>query len=319
MAFNGKDTIPLWLNGKETTTSTTYDVKSPLDSKVLYKASAASVQDAEAAVNAAQEALKSWSKTKPAIRRDVFLRAADIVSKRKDEFFGYDNKETGAVDSMYAFDINTTIEGLKTMAGLVSAVKGDVITAADEGKSAMLLREPYGVILSIAPWNAPYVLGFRSVIGPLAMGNTVVLKGAEASPGCYWAIASALHEAGLPAGCLNTIIHRPQDASEITSSLIANPAIKKINFTGSTNVGSIIASLAGKYLKPTVMELGGKAPTIVCEDADLQQAALGCALGAFLHAGQICMATERVLVNAKIADQFKEIFPKDDRSGLWRA
>jgi acyl-CoA reductase-like NAD-dependent aldehyde dehydrogenase len=114
------------------------------------------------------------------------------------------------------------------------------------------------------------------------------------------------HAAGLPPGCLNTIYHQPSDAAVITSALIAHPAIKKINFTGSTRVGSIIASLGGKYLKPTVLELGGKAPAIICEDADIRQAATQCALGAFLHAGQICMSTERIIVNAKVADKFRE-------------
>jgi acyl-CoA reductase-like NAD-dependent aldehyde dehydrogenase len=114
-----------------------------------------------------------------------------------------------------------------------------------------------------------------------------------------------LNSAGLPAGTLNTIIHRPADASKITTALIANPAIKKINFTGSTTVGSIIASLAGKHLKPTVMELGGKAPSIVCEDADINNAAMQCALGAFLHAGQICMSTERIIVHRNIVEKFK--------------
>ena len=133
----------------------------------------------------------------------------------------------------------------------------------------------------------------------------MILKGPEAAPATYWALASILHNAGLPAGCLNTIYHKPADASKVTTTLIAHPAIKKINFTGSTNVGSIIASMAGKYLKPTVMELGGKAPSIVCEDADIQTAATQCALGAFLHAGQICMATERIIVNEKIIDKFR--------------
>lgn len=134
----------------------------------------------------------------------------------------------------------------------------------------------------------------------------MILKGPEAAPATYWAIAGILHEAGLPAGCLNTIYHRPADAAKVTSALINHPSIKKINFTGSTGVGSIIASLAGKNLKPTVMELGGKAPSIVCDDANIQTAALQCTLGAFIHAGQICMSTERILVHAKIADKFRE-------------
>ena len=138
-------------------------------------------------------------------------------------------------------------------------------------------------------------------------GNTVILKGSESAPATYWALASILHDAGLPPGCLNTIYHRPADAAQITNHLISSPVIGKINFTGSTAVGSKIAALAGKTLKPMVMELGGKASSIVCEDADLQNAAQQCVLGAFLHAGQICMATERILVHNKIERHFAEV------------
>ena len=138
------------------------------------------------------------------------------------------------------------------------------------------------------------------------MGNTVVLKAAEASPACYWLLADVFHSVGLPAGCLNIIYARPQHAPKITTALIASSDVKKINFTGSSAVGSIVAGLAGKHLKPVLMELGGKAPAIVCEDADISLAALNCALGAFLYSGQICMSTERILVNKKIAGAFTE-------------
>ena len=306
MALPFGSTVPLWLEGKEITTSTTYDVIAPATGKILYKSSSASVQDAENAIQSAQVAFESWSQTKPSVRRDVLLRAADILAKRKEQLFTVVNQETGAVASMFDFEFNLSIEACKTTAGLISAVRGSVPTPSENGKSAMVLREPYGVVLSIAPWNAPYILGLRACLGPLAMGNTVILKGSEASPGAYWEIASVLHEAGLPAGCLNTIIHRPQDAALITTAIIASPYIRKITFTGSTNTGAIIASQAAKLLKPTLMELGGKAPTIVCEDADLAQAALGCTLGAFLHSGQICMATERILVREEVAVNFKE-------------
>ena len=141
---------------------------------------------------------------------------------------------------------------------------------------------------------------------PLAAGNTVILKGSELSPACFWIIVDALHQAGLPAGALNTIYHRPgQEAIQVTNILVTHPAVRKINFTGSTAVGSIISSLAGKHLKPCLMELGGKAPAIVCDDADLEKAALGCALGAFLHSGQVCMSTERIIVHEKVAKDFK--------------
>jgi len=157
--------------------------------------------------------------------------------------------------------------------------------------------------------NAPSILGIRACLTPLAAGNTVILKGSEFSPASFWLIASVLHEAGLPAGCLNTVLHRPgEDAVKVTNTLIASPTVRKINFTGSTHVGGIIASLAGKHLKPVLMELGGKAPSIVCEDADLQKAARGCAIGSLLHSGQICMSTERILVHKSIAPKFKEAF-----------
>lgn len=141
---------------------------------------------------------------------------------------------------------------------------------------------------------------------PLATGNTVVLKTSEFSPLVTWAIAEIFHNAGLPAGCLNTLYHRPSDAAEVTTTLIAHPAVRKVNFTGSTAVGSIIASQAGKHLKPCLMELGGKASSIVFNDAEVKNAAVQCALGAFMAAGQICMSTERILVQKDILPQFRE-------------
>ena len=131
--------------------------------------------------------------------------------------------------------------------------------------------------------NAPYILGFRAVAYALATGNTAILKAPEFSPRCFWGIGSVFKEAGLPDGCLNVLAHRTQDAAEITTLLIEHPAVKKINFTGSTHVGSIIAATAGKNLKPVLMELGGKASAIVLADADLKRAATQCALGAFFH------------------------------------
>jgi acyl-CoA reductase-like NAD-dependent aldehyde dehydrogenase len=158
--------------------------------------------------------------------------------------------------------------------------------------------------------NAPYLLGMRSILYPLAAGNTCILKGSEFCPRTWWAIGSVLTEAGLPAGALNVLVHRPEDAAQITTALIEHPAIKKLNFTGSTAVGRIVASQAGKNLKPVLLELGGKASAIVLDDAELTNAAVQCALGAFLHSGQICMSSERILVHKSIKPQFLEAFKK---------
>lgn len=139
------------------------------------------------------------------------------------------------------------------------------------------------LLMSTVTRNSPFHLGLRSVLFALAAGNTTVLKGSEFTPRCYWAIADVLREAGLPDGCLNLIFHSPNEAASTINTLVSHPHVKKINFTGSTRVGRIISSLAGKHLKPVLMELGGKASAIVLKDADLDQAALHCARGAFLN------------------------------------
>lgn len=134
----------------------------------------------------------------------------------------------------------------------------------------------------------------------------MILKGSEKSPRVMWAIISVFEQAGIPKGVMNVVYHKPAAAASVTSALIANPHIKKINFTGSTNVGRIIAKLAGEHLKPLVLELGGKAPAIVWEDANLDLAADKCALGAFHNAGQVCMSTERILVHKKVKAEFQK-------------
>jgi acyl-CoA reductase-like NAD-dependent aldehyde dehydrogenase len=198
------------------------------------------------------------------------------------------------------------VEVFRSIAGLVSNVNGVIPQTQSPGTGAFVFKEPYGVVYGMAPWNAPYILGGRSFVYALAAGNTVVFKGSELSPRTAWAFGSIMNEAGLPAGVLNVIYHRPEDAVSVSNTIIEHPAVKKINFTGSTAVGSILSSKAGKELKPVLMELGGKASAIVCEDANIEKAAFQCALGSFFHAGQICMATERILVHSSIIDKFAE-------------
>ncbi|KAH8800271.1 putative aldehyde dehydrogenase [Xylogone sp. PMI_703] len=306
--FSTKKPIPLVINGKDVNSEVTFPVVSPLTGKEIWTCSSASQQHANDAIETAQKAFSQWAKTKPSYRRDIFLAAANVMEKRRDELEHYINQEIGADEFYQNFIIGLAIEGLKDVAGRIAgAVTGQVPDSIHEDTRAMVLKRPYGVNLGIAPWNAPYHLGLRSVTFALATGNTAVLKGSEFSPHCYWAIADVFREAGLPDGCLNLIFSRPSDAATITEGLIANRHMKKINFTGSSKVGSIIASTAGKHLKPVLMELGGKANAIVLRDADLKKAALHCARGAFTNAGQICMSTERILVHSSIAGDFQKI------------
>lgn len=298
--------VPLWINGQEVVTDTTFEVNSPSTSQPLWASSSASEQHVAEACEAAEKAFKTWRKTKAGDIQSILLKAADIMEARRAELVGYMMEETGSLDAFAQFNITTTIDNFRSVSGLAATISGYIPQTKTPGQGAFLFKEPMGVILGIAPWNAPYILGVRAFLYPIAAGNTCVLKGSELSPRTYWAMGSILKEAGLPDGVLNVLYHRPQDAAAVTNKLIEHPSIKKLNFTGSTIVGSIIAAKAGKELKPCLMELGGKASAIVCEDANIEHAAFQVALGSFLHAGQICMATERVLVHRAILTPFAE-------------
>lgn len=301
-------TVPFIINGEERVPEKTFDVVSPATGKVLHQCGVATESDAVAAVEAAAKALPKWRNTTPGQRRDIILKAAEIFEKRRDELAPYMQEAVAAAPMWAGFNLDTTIDIIKDVAGRVSTITGTVPALADPSLGAMVVKEPYGVCLAIAPWNAPYILGTRSVLFPLAVGNTVVFKGSELSPRVFWAITDVFREAGLPDGVLNFIATDPAHASEVTTALIAHPEVKKINFTGSTGVGRIIGKLAGQYLKPVVQELGGKAPAIIWEDANLDIAAEQCTLGAFMFSGQICMSTEKIIVHKKVTQEFKKKF-----------
>lgn len=162
----------------------------------------------------------------------------------------------------------------------------------------------------MAPWNAPVILGVRSLAMPLACGNTVVMKSSELCPRTHLLIVEAMQAAGLPAGALNLISNAPEEAPEIVETVIAHPAVRRVTFTGSTRVGRHIAELCGRHLKRVLLELGGKAPLVVLADADIEAAVSAAAFGAFMNQGQICMSTERVIVHDAIADDFVAAFAK---------
>ncbi|SPJ78738.1 related to aldehyde dehydrogenase [Fusarium torulosum] len=299
-------TVPFLINGSDHTNDKVIDVVSPSSGEVIHQYHSADVKEANAAVDAAAGAFKSWRKTRPSDRRDLLFKAAEIMERRRDELRSYAMSETGSDATWANFDITTAISHIKEVAGRVGTLEGAIPITSDPNTTALVLREPYGVVLAIAPWNAPYILGSRSVIFPIAAGNTVVFKASEVCPRTLWAIADVFREAGFPDGVLNVIFHERSTAAAVTSSLIEHPQVKKINFTGSTPVGRIIGKIAGENLKPVILELGGKAPAIVWEDADLDLAALQCTLGAFMNSGQVCMATERILVHKNIKDEFEK-------------
>ncbi|EAW08366.1 aldehyde dehydrogenase [Aspergillus clavatus NRRL 1] len=311
--------IPLIINNDSVVTENLLDVYGPAEGEFLYRSAAASVDDANRAVAAAKAAFPAWSKMKPYDRRDILMKAADIMYARREELIRYQMEETGA-GRMFAEKTCLLGAGfLKDFAARIPSIEGSVPSVGKDGECAMVFKEPYGVILGIAPWNAPFILGVRAVALPLAAGNTAILKGSELAPKCFWAIGDIYREAGLPAGCLNILYHRTSDAAAVTTALIAHPAIRKVNFTGSTQVGSIIAATAGKYVKPVLLELGGKASAIVLDDANLEKAAYCCALGSFMHSGQICMSTERIVVQRAVADKFRQLLAESSEKLFGKA
>ena len=276
----------------------------PLSNSQATKAAAATEADARAAASAAAAAFPAWSRTGPGERRGLLLKAADILEAHTQDFIARMTRETGATAGWAGFNVYLAANMLREAAAMTTQISGEVIPSDVPGSFAMAIRQPVGVILAIAPWNAPVILGVRSIALPLACGNTVVLKASELCPATHHLIAECLKEAGFPAGVINVITNAPDDAPEIVDALIAHPAVRRINFTGSTRVGRLIAQAAAPYLKPVLLELGGKAPMIVLDDADLDAAVNAAAFGAFMNQGQICMSTERLVVDEKIADAF---------------
>jgi vanillin dehydrogenase len=286
----------------------TFDRIDPMTGKVAVSAAAATVSDAEAACDAACEAFPAWSALGPNARRAHLSRAADLLEQRAGEFTKLMMTETGATSGWAGFNVKLAAGMLREAAAMTTQVGGEVIPSDKPGCIAMAIRQPAGVVVGIAPWNAPVILGVRAVALPLACGNTVVLKASEICPGTHRLIGEVLRDAGLPEGVVNVITNAPADAPKIVEALIAHPAVRRINFTGSTRVGRIIAETAARHLKPVLLELGGKAPLIVLDDADIDAAVKAAAFGAFMNQGQICMSTERIIVDNAVADEFVKKF-----------
>ncbi|RWB71187.1 MAG: aldehyde dehydrogenase [Mesorhizobium sp.] len=298
--------IGLLIDGDEraATGKASYERLDPFTGKLATRAAAASIADANAAAEAAAAAFDAWSKTGPGERRALLSKAADVMASKVGEFTQLIMEETGATGPWAGFNVMLASNMLREAAAMTTQISGEVIPSDKPGTLAMAIRQPAGVCLGIAPWNAPVILGTRALAMPLACGNTVVLKASEMCPGTHRLIGQVLVEAGLPKGVVNVVTNDPKDAAAIVEALIAHPAVKRVNFTGSTKVGRIIAELTGRHLKPALLELGGKAPLVVLDDADIDAAVNAAVFGAFMHQGQICMSTERLIVDEKIADEF---------------
>jgi vanillin dehydrogenase len=279
--------IALLIAGKDVAAAggATYDRHDPISGTVATRAAAASVADANAAADAAAAAFPAWAATSPNQRRALLLNAAEKLEARTDAFIQAMSAETGSTAPRAGFNVILAAGMLREAASMTTQIGGEVIPSDKPGCFAMAIRQPAGVVLGIAPWNAPVILGVRAIAMPLACGNTVVLKASETCPATHRLIAEALLEAGIPKGVINVVTNAPADAPKIVEALIAHPAVRRVNFTGSTKIGRVIAGLAAQHLKPVLLELGGKAPQVIFDDADLDHAVNAAAFGAFMNQG----------------------------------
>ncbi|GAM86956.1 hypothetical protein ANO11243_049770 [Dothideomycetidae sp. 11243] len=304
-ATNGHTSVdvPLLINGRTVSSS---DTKRQFKSSIGDVCQGASVADCEEAVSGASSAFAQWSTTSVPERRRLLGELSALLRERGPQFRSVIEREIRCDAVWSNINLQETIKMIDETAALLTseALQGRMLPNRDPDAHALVFQEPLGVVLGIAPWNAPLILGMRSVLAPVAVGNTAIFKGSELSPKVHYMIAELFRDAQFPPGVVNFIIHRAQDAVEVFDSLINAPAIRKCNFTGSTAVGRIVAEKAGAALKPVLLELGGKNCSIVLKDADIERAAAGVADGATMNNGQICMSTDIVIVAKEIVAEF---------------
>jgi vanillin dehydrogenase len=281
----------------------TFERADPLTGNAVTLAAAAGRDDARRAVEAAAAAFPAWSATPAGERRSLLNAAADRLMEAAPDIAATMTEEVGGTFGWGMFNCDLAARMLREAAAQAYSVVGEVIPSDVPGSLALGVRQPAGVVVGMAPWNAPVILGTRAVATPLAYGNTVVLKASESCPRTHAAVVRALVDAGLPAGAINLIIHAAEDAPEVVDELIAHPATRRVNFTGSSKVGRLIGIKCAEHFKRCLLELGGKAPMVVLPDADLEAAADAASFGAFMNSGQICMSTERIVADRAVAGE----------------
>ncbi|KAL1880766.1 hypothetical protein VTK73DRAFT_5151 [Phialemonium thermophilum] len=298
----------LHINGKYQSGSRgeTFPVKNPMTGRVIYHSASATVDDYSAAIETAHAAYESWSRVGPSKRRLIFLKAADIIETYLNggapEIL---SAEVSATNPWIKLNILATAGVFRESASLATHIKGEIVPADRPGTTILIERSAVGVVFAISPWNAPVNLTARAIATPLICGNTVVLKPSEFSPKSQHLVVEALTAAGLPSGCLNFLPTSREESPAVTEFAVKHPKVLRVNFTGSDRVGRIIAGWAATCLKQCVLELGGKAPVIVFEDANIQDAVEAVVYGALSNSGQVCMSTERVIVHKSISGPFK--------------
>ena len=282
-----------------------FDVHEPYSRKIFARVAAGSRADARIAVDAAAKAFPAWAETTPAERAHLFLKAAEIVRRRRSEIAETLARETGSTISFSTFQQDLVAATLQQVAGWVFLPKGEVLESNLPGTHSIGVRRPLGVVASFTPWNGANVLSWRAVISPVAAGNTVVVKPSEFAPvSAGIMLAEVAEEAGFPAGVINVVTHAPGAAGAIADEFFERSEVRVINLIGGVKTARMLAERAGRLLKRTVMELGGFNPMIILDDVDMDYAVRTATFGSFFHQGQICLNTRRIIIQRKIYGEF---------------
>ena len=286
-----------------------FEVHEPYSGRIFARVAAGSRADARIAVDAAAKAFAKWSETPPAEKARLFLKAAEIVRRRRSEIAEGLARETGSTISFATFQMDLVAATLQQVAGWVFLPKGEVLETNLPGTHSIGVRRPLGVVASFTPWNGANVLSWRAVISPVAAGNTVVVKPSEFAPvSAGIMVAEVAEEAGFPAGVINVLTHAPGAAGVIADEFFERPEVRVINLIGGVKTARMLAERAGRTLKRTVLELGGFNPMIILDDVDMDYAVRTATFGSFFHQGQICLNTRRIIIQRKIYDEFLKKF-----------
>lgn len=277
------------------------DILNPATEQVVGKLPHATREDLDRALTAAARAFESWKKSSPLERSKVLRRAGELMRERAGEIGRGITLDQGKPLAESTGEVLSCGEHAEWHAEECRRIYGRVIPARNPAVRQTVLREPVGVVAAFSPWNFPFSQAVRKVSAAIGAGCSVILKGPEDAPSAVVALAQIFHDAGLPKGVLNIVWGVP---SEVSDHLLGSPIVRKITFTGSTVVGKMLAAKAASQMKRCTMELGGHAPVIVCDDADVDQAVKSLVAFKFRNAGQVCISPTRFYVQEGIYDRF---------------
>ena len=298
--------LQLYIDGNWRDTTDTLPVINPATEEEIGRLPHANTADLNDALAAAEAGFETWCQTPPVERANVLQKAAALMRERQDEIATAITMEHGKPFRQAQLEVIRGCEFFEWDAGEATRTYGRVIPSAP-GVRYIVHHQPIGVVLGLSPWNFPMSQPCRKVAGAIASGCSIILKAAEETPAGALHIARALHDAGLPPGVLNLVFGTP---AMISDHLIRDDRVRLVAFTGSTAVGQHLTTLASQHMTPVLMELGGHAPVIVCEDTDVKAAALSGAIRKMRNAGQVCTSPTRFFVHERIFDEYLDIFAK---------